>query len=174
MDIPEQRAGRLQAEHLAAAGHRDLGYAWPDDPRVVTFAKPRLDGVRQACADLGLAEPHVVPVPLTPDGVAGALRAWRAAASAITGVCAYNDDTALAIMAGARGQGLDVPADLAIIGVDDIPAAAVALPSLTTVRADTRILAEFIADSLIRKLEGRPAARRPGSDIHHVISRDSA
>ena len=34
LDIPEQRTGRLQAEHLASAGHRHLGYAWPDDPRI--------------------------------------------------------------------------------------------------------------------------------------------
>jgi DNA-binding LacI/PurR family transcriptional regulator len=175
MDIPEQRTGRLQVEHLAASGHRSLGYAWPDDPRVVTFARPRLDGVRQACADLGLAEPLVVPVPLSPDGVARALRAWRdAAPTAVTGICAYNDEIALAVLAGARGQGLDVPRDLAVIGVDDIPSAAVSLPALTTIRADMKILAGFIADSIVRKLAGRTAARRPGSDIHHVIRRDSA
>lgn len=175
MDVPEQRAGRLQAEHLAAGGHSVLGYAWPDDPRVVAFAQPRLDGVRQTCADLGLAEPLVVPVPLSPEGVALALQAWRTSGPApITGVCAYNDDIALAILAGARGQGLDVPGDLAVIGVDDIPAAAVAVPALTTVTADTSILAEFIAESLIRRLQGRPLARRPGSDIHHVIRRGSA
>lgn len=69
MDIPEQRTGRLQAQHLATAGHHTLGYAWPADPRVLTFAQPRRDGVRQAFADLGLAEPQVVTVPLTPDGM---------------------------------------------------------------------------------------------------------
>ena len=174
MDIPEQRTGRLQAEHLAAAGHRVLGYAWPDDPRVVNFAQPRLDGVRQACADLGLAQPQVVPVPLTPDGVADALLAWRAAAPTVTGICAYNDEIALAILAGARRQGLDVPHDLAVIGVDDIPSAAVALPALTTVRADTPTLAGYIADTIVRKIDGKPAAKRPGSDIHSVIRRDSA
>jgi DNA-binding LacI/PurR family transcriptional regulator len=174
MDIPEQRTGRLQAEHLAVGGHRRLGYAWPDDPRVLTFAQPRLDGVRQACADLGLAEPHVVTVPLTPDGVAGAVRAWRAAEPAVTGICAYNDEIALALMAGARREGVDVPGQLAVIGVDDIPGAAAALPSLTTVRADMPVLAGFIADSIRRKLDGRPVPRRPGSDIHTVIPRDSA
>ena len=174
MDIPEQRTGRLQAQHLAAAGHRHLGYAWPDDPRVESFAQPRLDGVRQACADLGLAEPHVVSAPLTPDGISAAIRAWRTASPAVTGICAYNDEVALAVLAAARGHGLDVPGDLSVIGVDDIPSAAVARPTLTTVRADMSVLAGFIADSIVRKLAGRPAARRPGSDIHHVVVRESA
>ncbi len=174
MDIPEQRTGRLQAEHLAVAGHRRIGYAWPDDSRVLTFAQPRLEGVRQACADLGLAEPDVVTVPLTPDGVAGAVRAWRDAVPAVTGICAYNDEIALALLAGARREGVDVPGQLAVIGVDDIPGAAVSLPALTTVRADTPALASYIADTIRRRLDGRPAGKRPGSDIHSVIHRDSA
>jgi DNA-binding LacI/PurR family transcriptional regulator len=174
MDIPEQRAGRLQAEHLAASGHRALGYAWPDDPRVVAFAQARLEGVRQACAELGLAEPHVVPVPLTPDGVTRALEEWTTAGPAVTGICAYNDDIALALLAGARGRGLDVPDELAIIGVDDIPAAAVSLPALTTIRLDSEVIAGFIADSIVRQLAGRPVGRHPGSDVHSVIRRDSA
>jgi DNA-binding LacI/PurR family transcriptional regulator len=174
LDIPEQRTGRLQAEHLAAAGHRRIGYAWPDDARVLTFAQPRLEGVRQACADLGLAEPLVVTVPFTRDGVDSAVRAWRNAVPQITGVCAYNDDLALALLAGARREGVEVPADLAVIGVDDVPAGAVALPALTTVRADAPAMAAYIADTIRRKLDGRPAGRRPGSDIHSVICRDSA
>src|SRR4051794_15212884 len=46
--VPMQRTGRLQVEHLASTGHRRLGYAFPDDPRLLSFAEPRLDGVRTA------------------------------------------------------------------------------------------------------------------------------
>jgi DNA-binding LacI/PurR family transcriptional regulator len=174
LDLPEQRTGRLQAEHLAAAGHRHLGYAWPDDPRVRSFAHPRLDGARQACAELGLPEPQVMTVPLTPDGVAAAVAGWRPSTPRVTGICAYNDEIGLALLAGARGQGITVPEELAIIGVDDIPSAAVALPALTTIRVDSAAIADHIADNIVRKLAGRPAARRPGSDIHSVVQRDSA
>jgi DNA-binding LacI/PurR family transcriptional regulator len=174
MDNPEQRIGRLQVEHLAAAGHRHLGYAWPDDRRVLTFAEARLEGVRQTCTDLGLAEPHVLTVPLTPQGAADAVLAWRKAERAVTGICAYNDDVALAVLAGARQQGCDVPRDLAVIGVDNIPAAAVAMPPLTTVQPDLQAMSRYIADTITRKLSGRPSPRQPGSDIHSVIRRDSA
>ncbi len=173
LDIPEQRTGRLQVEHLAAAGHRHLGYAWPDDPRVLTFAQPRLEGVRQACVELGLAEPQVLTVPVTLEGVGSAVRTWRDAVPRVTAVCAYNDELALALLSGARREGVEVPADLAVIGVDDIPASAVASPSLTTVRADTPALAGYIADTIRRKLDGRPVGPRPGSDIHSVVRRES-
>jgi DNA-binding LacI/PurR family transcriptional regulator len=174
MDIPEQRTGRLQAEHLAAAGHRHLGYAWPDDPRVLTFARPRLEGVRQACADLGLAEPHVRTVPLTPRGAAAAVQAWRDTEATVTGICAYNDEVALAVLSGAQQQGMHVPRDLAVIGADNIPAASLAIPALTTVEPDMPALSRFIADTITRKLDGRPSPKRPGSDVHSVIRRDSA
>ena len=174
MDIPEQRTGRLQAEHLASAGHRHLGYAWPDDPRVLAFAQPRLEGVRQACAELDLPQPHVLTVPFTVDAVDDAVRTWRDAAPRITGICAYNDDLAIAFLAGARRMSVDVPGDLAVVGVDDIPASAVAEPRLTTIRVDSPAIAGYIADTIRRKLDGRPAGRRPGSDIHSVIRRDSA
>jgi DNA-binding LacI/PurR family transcriptional regulator len=174
MDIPEQRLGHLQVEHLADTGHRHLGYAWPDDQRVLTFAKARLEGVRQTCADLGLAEPHVLTVPLTPHEAADAVQAWREAQPAVTGICAYNDDVALAVLAGARQHGLDVPRDLAVIGADNIPVAAVANPPLTTVQPDVQAISRYIADSITRKLHGRPSPRRPGADLHSVIRRDSA
>ena len=174
MDIPEQRTGRLQAEHLAVAGHRRIGYAWPDDPRVLSFAQPRLEGVQQTCVDLGLAEPVVLTVPLEPAAAAEAVQAWRNAEPAVTAVCAYNDEVALAVLSGAHRSGVDVPRDLAVIGADNIPTAAVATPALTTVQPDLRALSAYIADTITCTLNGRPSPRRPGSDIHSVIRRESA
>src|SRR5450755_2432238 len=51
----------------------------------------------------------------------------------VTAVCAYNDETGLAVLAGMRTQGVTAPQDLAVIGVDDIPAARLNAPALTTV-----------------------------------------
>jgi DNA-binding LacI/PurR family transcriptional regulator len=172
--IPQQRAGRLQVEHLAAQGHRRLGYALPDDERVAGFARPRLDGVRQACAELGLDEPVVRTVPLDAGAAAAAVDAWRSADPAVTAVCAYNDDIALAVLAGLRLRGLVAPADLAVIGVDDVPVATLAAPPLTTVRTDLSAVAEHLARAIVAALAGRPAPRRPGSDIVHLVRRESA
>jgi DNA-binding LacI/PurR family transcriptional regulator len=170
--VPQQRIGRVQAEHLAATGHRLLGFASPDDPRVTGFAEPRLDGVRTACADRGLDAPHVQTVAMTVDAAAVAVRAW--VDSGVTGVCAYNDDVALAVLAGARAAGVAVPDDLAVIGVDDIPAAPFASPPLTTVDSDQGVVAQYIAALVTRQLSGKPLPRRPGSDVIHLVRRESA
>jgi len=170
--VPQQRIGRVQAEHLAATGHRRLGFASPDDPRVTGFAEPRLDGVRTACAELGLDAPHVQTVAMSADAAAVAVRAW--VDSGVTGVCAYNDDVALAVLAGARAAAVAVPDDLAVIGVDDIPAAPFASPPLTTVDSDQGVVAQYIAALVTRQLSGKPLPRRPGSDVIHLVRRESA
>ncbi len=170
--IPQQRSGRVQAEHLSATGHRRLGYAYPDDERVQAFAEPRLDGVRRACADLGLDQPLVLPVPLEPAPAADAVRAWRDAG--VTGVCAYNDEVALAVLAGLRELGLAAPGDLAVVGVDDVPAARLASPPLTTVTSGQGVVAEHLARTIVATLAGKPAPRRPGSDVVQLVRRASA
>ncbi|MBG0562291.1 LacI family DNA-binding transcriptional regulator [Actinoplanes aureus] len=165
--IPQQPAGRRQAEHLTRAGHRRLGYAYPDDDRLRIFAEPRLAGVRAHTA----TEPHVQTVPLDPAAAAEAVRRWHAAG--ITGVCAYNDQVALAVLAGVRRAGLSAPGDLAVIGVDDIPAARLAVPALTTVTTDQRRLAAHLAATVLAAAGGRPGPPPPGDDLVRVIVRDS-
>jgi DNA-binding LacI/PurR family transcriptional regulator len=173
MGMPEERRGRVQVEHLASKGHRRLGYAYPDDPRLRTWADPRLDGVRQGCRDLGMDEPLVLTVPGEAGPAAEAVRSWRAADPPVTGVCAYNDNTALALLAGLRLLGLQAPDDLAVIGADDIPAARLVAPALSTVVVDQRTLADYVVKTVRAALAHQPAPRRPGSDVVHLVPRES-
>ncbi|MFT4166976.1 MAG: LacI family DNA-binding transcriptional regulator [Microlunatus sp.] len=141
----DREAGRLQVRHLIDRGHRRLGYAWPADPRLVAFARPRLTGVEEACRAAGLPAPDVRTVPLDGDDAEAAVTAWREEAPAITGICAYNDATALAILRGMRRLRLSAPADLAVIGVDDLPTSELSFPALTTLNYDRSGMAERLA-----------------------------
>ena len=67
-----------------------------------------------------------------------AVAAWREMVPAVTGVCAHDDVAALAVLAGLREHGLTAPADLAVIGASDSPAARLAAPPLTMVAVDMR------------------------------------
>jgi DNA-binding LacI/PurR family transcriptional regulator len=172
LEVPQQLVGRLQAEHLAGRGHTLLGYALPDDERVRIFAEPRLDGVSSACSRLGLAAPVVHTVPLDPAAAEPAVRAWRAAG--VTGVCAYNDEVALAVLAGMRRAGLAAPADVAVIGVDDIPAARLAAPALTSVTTDQRAVADHLSATIVAAVHGRPEPRLDMPGLVQVVGRESA
>ncbi|MBL7261672.1 LacI family DNA-binding transcriptional regulator [Paractinoplanes lichenicola] len=170
--VPQELVGRRQAEHLTQAGHTRLGFAYPDDERVRFFAEPRLAGVRAACAGLRLPTPVGLTVPLDPAAAAEAVRRWRA--TGVTAVCAYNDEVALAVLAGVRGEGLTVPDDLAVIGVDDIPPARLADPPLTTVTTDQTVVGAHLAATVVAAISGRAAPDLPAADIVRVVRRVSA
>lgn len=169
-----RQAGILQVQHLARSGHRRIGYAAPNDPRVAEFADLRLAGVRAQCADLGLPEPLVESVDLEVASGSAAVRSWRAAAPAVSAVAAYNDEVALAVLAGVRAEGLRVPEDVAVIGVDDIPAARLAAPALTTVSQAIEAQAEYLAAAVVAALDGHGAPPARSDDILAVIVRASA
>jgi DNA-binding LacI/PurR family transcriptional regulator len=161
--------GRVQAEHLVATGHDRLGYVLPDDDRLSAFAAPRLEGVRRVCAELGLAEPVTRTVALD---VASAARAVRQSHGA-TGICAYNDEVALAVLAGMRAGRLTAPDDIAVVGVDDIPAAALTSPALTTVAIGMSTLGRYLATAVAHALEGKPAPPGPGPGVVRLIRRET-
>ena len=172
LHMSQRLVGRLQAEHLAGLGHTRLGYAYPDDDRLRYFADPRLAGTREGCVDQGLAPPEVRTVPLDPATAAEAVAAWRAAG--VTAVCAYNDEVAMAVLAGVRRAGLVAPVDLAVIGVDDIPAARLAEPPLTTVTTDQAAVAIHLAGTVEAAIAGRPAPDPVPADVVRVVRRESA
>ncbi len=171
LEVPQQLVGHLQAAHLADTGHTRLGYAYPDDDRVRIFAAPRLDGVRAECAGTGLEPPVVRTVPLDPEAAADAVRIWHGCG--VTAVCAYNDEVALAVLAGVRRAGLSCPGDLAVVGVDDIPAARLADPALSSVTTDQSAVAAHLADTVVAAIHGRPAPLAALSDVVHIVRRAS-
>ena len=168
---PQPLIGRLQADRLVAGGRTRIGYATTTDGRIAEFAERRLAGVRTACAEHGLADPLVIAVEVDPAAGAAAVTAWREAG--VTGVAAYNDEVAFAVLAGARAAGLTVPGDLAVIGVDDVPLAALAAPPLTTVTQHIEREASYLAACVLAALDGEDAPPRP-HDAPALVERDSA
>lgn len=84
-----------------------------------------------------------------------AVRRWLGAG--ITGVVAFNDDVAAAVASAAVRSGLQLPADLAVIGHDDAPIATMFVPGLSTIRIDTVALGRRFADFVLHRVEQRPA-----------------
>ncbi len=165
----EKWIGRLQAQHLAEAGHRHIGYAQTADRRLTAFSEPRLAGVRQACADLEIADPEVFPVALNLEAGVTAISHWRSLDPAVTAVCAYNDEVALALLFALNSLGMRAPRDLAIIGVDNTPYSAVA--GLTTIATHTEVLADYLVRATVRALAGHSAPRRPNGTRAELIRR---
>jgi DNA-binding LacI/PurR family transcriptional regulator len=169
--VVSQRAiGRMQADHLLARGRRRLGWAGTTDERLVGFARPRLDGVAQVCEREGLLAPVVAELDLDPASAAAAARTWLDAG--VDAVAAYNDEVALAVLAGLRMLGARVPADVAVIGVDDAPGARTSAPPLTTVSQSIEVQAAFLAAATVAALDG-VTPPEPPPDMLAVVGRES-
>jgi DNA-binding LacI/PurR family transcriptional regulator len=77
-----------------------------------------------------------------------------------TAVFAANDQIALGLIHGFSERGIRVPADVSIVGFDDLPESKHFLPPLTTVRQDFRALGERVVEVLHAALEGSELDRR--------------
>jgi DNA-binding LacI/PurR family transcriptional regulator len=88
-------------------------------------------------------------------------------------VCAYNDEVAIALLAGMRHAKLTAPGDLAVIGADDIPLALVAEPPLSTIAFDLEKVGRSLAQAVVANLSGRKPHLSPASLSPHVIHRAS-
>jgi alanine racemase len=69
-------------------------------------------------------------------------------------IVAASDLIAIGAMKCLRKKGIRMPADVSVIGFDDIPAASYFSPALTTVKQDTRKAAEVLVSNLLQMIEG--------------------
>jgi DNA-binding LacI/PurR family transcriptional regulator len=129
-------------------------------------------GYRQAFFEAGLLfDPSLevtIDAGLDPDtGAARAmLRLLDAPGPRLDAVFAYNDAAALAALRACTARGLRVPDDIAIIGFDDIPAAAHATPPLSTIAVDKEALGRRGVELL---LEDSPAELEVRLPVHLVV-----
>ena len=89
----------------------------------------------------------------------------------MTGVCAYNDETELA--GASREAGLSVPGQLAVIGCDDLSAARLAAPPLSTVIFDLEAAGRQAARTVLQSLDGRAAEAPPEVSDPRLLIRSS-
>lgn len=169
-----RQLGRLQARHLIARGHRRLGYALPANPLLRQASAEVLDAAGSACAEAGLPGPVAMTTPVDLPAAADAVRRWRE--QPVTGICAYNDAEALAVLGGLHALGLLAPDDLAVIGAGDTPAARVSVPPLTTVAYDYRQIAAGTAAAIAGILRGKPLSDgqpMPPDIVPTIVQRSS-
>ncbi len=80
-----------------------------------------------------------------------------------TAVLAFNDVSAMGVIKRLRESGKNVPKDVSVVGFDDIPAARMTYPALTTLRQPLRQMGETAATILIEAIE------HSGTRQQHVV-----
>lgn len=170
----DERIGSDATTHLHLAGHRRI--ATISGPPSAEPGTGRLAGYVKAMKELGLeSESNLCAVgDWTRESGAAALRRLLDLEVPPTAVFCANDLMAIGAVDAAIESGLSVPGDLAIVGVDDIDAASLVRPGLTTVRIPAQDIGRAAGDLLLHRIaEGTGTPHRHVLVQHSLISRES-
>ncbi|NTV65232.1 MAG: LacI family transcriptional regulator [Oscillochloris sp.] len=133
VDVDNQAGAHTAVEHLIRLGHRRI--ATISGPLMMTAGLARRDGYQQAllAAGIPICPDLQVEGDFTQEGGYAAMRRLLALAERPQAVFVASDTMAFGAMRALSEAGLRAPGDLALIGFDDLPAAAYSSPPLTTV-----------------------------------------
>lgn len=159
--VDDVGGGYLAGAHLAGLGHRRVAFVGPD-AAVGGVVADRHRGWRTALAEHGVAQ-DVVLRTATSSFEAGLDAATRllAARELPTAVFCTADVLAIGLLKGLLAAGVRVPADVSIIGFDDLPECRHLTPALTTVRQDVRAKGRSAADLLAQLMVRSADAAAP-------------
>lgn len=132
--LADEAGGRLAARLLLDAGHRELGFL--AGPAISHSGRERAKGHRAALSEAGLVHDARNVRHCAPDVKGGqeAARELLTTCPGITALLCYNDLVAVGALQACAELALRVPSDVAVVGYDDVPLAALVTPALTTCR----------------------------------------
>jgi len=90
-----------------------------------------------------------------------------------TAVFAANDEMAIGCMNAAHEMGVQVPDELSLIGFDDVSAASIVRPQLTTLRHPITLMAQAAVQELMRRIQGQPGQRQRVEFPAEMVVRES-
>jgi LacI family transcriptional regulator len=157
MVLDHDRAAELALTHLYSLGHREIAFM-----RGHPFSADTADRWRSTvkmARKLGLTMKTDLIIRLdrdsiTPDLVYPIVRQMLTRKKPFTAMVSFNDNAAIGAIRALQDAGLRVPSDVSVIGFDDIRAAALISPGLTTVRQPLREMGRMASEYLLGRLQG--------------------
>ncbi|MCU0930158.1 MAG: substrate-binding domain-containing protein [Burkholderiaceae bacterium] len=169
------RAMAQVVRYLLDLGHRRIAMLagiTRDNDR----AAARVAGVRDAlqAAGLGLPPAYLVERKYDLGAARDGLRALLQADPRPTAVICGNDVLAFGALLEANRLGVAVPAQLSIVGFDDLELASHLQPALTTVRVPAEAMWRLAAERVIEALRGAEVPRATEIDVSLVVRGSTA
>lgn len=159
VDAENREGARDAVVHLVERGHRRIGLI--NGQLEMEAAQARRDGYKQALLEHGMP----IESELMVEGFYSQIAAYEAMQRLLdlvrppTAVFAASDSMALGALNAARDRGVRVPEDVAIVGFDDLPLAAYATPSLTTMRQPLDEMSRQAVRLVIEQIRGHDVPR---------------
>ncbi|MDX6256493.1 MAG: LacI family transcriptional regulator [Frankiales bacterium] len=156
VSVDDRKGGDLAVSHLLESGHRRIAFV--GGPLSIAQVADRLRGARAAVKRAGLPEAALIVTSTLGHNVAAGRLAVQelvtmAKRKAPTAVFCANDLLALGALQELSHRGFRVPADMAIVGYDDIDFASAAMVPLSSVRQPRHQLGRTAAELLIEEAD---------------------
>jgi DNA-binding LacI/PurR family transcriptional regulator len=164
VDVDNVDGGRKATQCLIDGGHRRIGMiAGTPHWKSVT---DRTQGFKLAVEEAGIPfdENRIEAGDWSYESGYEAMIRLLERAPDITAVFSQNDRMAIGAMRALREKGRSVPEDVAMVGYDDVPAAAYSHPRLTTIRQPMREVGALAARLLIELIDNPE-----GGESHEVL-----
>jgi len=176
IDVHFQPGITAAVEHLAGLGHQRLAHVC--GPMHLHTSKLRYDAFLQAAEAMNIPAEHITVIEsnLRIDGGREALQHLLTLPERPTAVFASNDLMAMGIVRAARTNGLQVPEDLSVVGLDDIWLVEDMEPPLTTVALPRYEIGSIAMQMLLELLssENEPTANRDHKQVEtYLVVRQS-
>ncbi|MCK6628292.1 MAG: LacI family transcriptional regulator [Anaerolineae bacterium] len=154
----DRRGAGEATRHLLQKGHRRIGIINGPPIGAIGATQERLTGYMEALAEAGIIFDPCLMVygDYTRPSGQQATEKLLALSDPPTAIFAFNDRMAMGAIWKLKSAGLRVPEDVAVVGFDDIPAAADFSPPLTTVRLSGAQVGRVAAQMLFKLIEGEP------------------
>ncbi|BCH20283.1 LacI family DNA-binding transcriptional regulator [Mesorhizobium sp. L-8-3] len=172
--VENENGAYLAAMHLIDAGHRDI--ALIGGPPGLLSVRERLAGFERAMRERGL--------PVRPERMLLGDYSRQFGHEALlqlvdrgerpTAILACSDYIAVGVLQAARQRGLAVPADMSLVGFDDMPFAELVDPPLTTVRQPVAEMGRIAFERLVALLGNTEAAPLTRLPVQLVVRRSVA
>ena len=156
-------------EYLCKTGHRHIAIA--SGRQELNLYRRRLEGYRQAVADLGLNQDErlVIQEIKELNNLYRLTRQRLEDGVPIDAVVATSDPKAIIVMRAIRDAGRRIPEDISVIGMDDIETSSYFEPRLTTMAQPFIQIGELAAQKLIFHIL-HPEQFSPVTDVlHHEL-----
>lgn len=174
--VDNEAGGYAAIQHLYELGHRDIAFV--RGPRGLSDSRIRWKGIRRFAKEtrLRLNPTLILDLP----GAMGASSVFEnglrltndliKSGEQFTAILAFDDLTAYGAIRALSEVGRRVPEDCSVIGFDDIPAAALSTPGLSTIQQPMGEMGEYAADYILKQLEQRGEDRpQPYGDGHFML-----
>ena len=165
------RAMNLAIDHLLSLGHRRFFHL--SGPETWIAARIRDEACRRVLARHGLALEETLSGDWSAASGYAAVTASQRDLRGAALLCA-NDQMAMGACAALLDRGLEVPLDVSVIGVDDLPESAYLRPALTTVRLDFERQGRESMLDLIAHIEGTERLAPVDPSVELVVRSSTA